>query len=690
MIPLTRSSPFGLRNLCGALSHLGEIRSTFCSITSSKYSDMHFGNSLIPSKSNSTICPILSRRRVVSSANGITRGFRFSQCQHFHSTIYDDADVPPPYEPSEEKPATVVTKMGVDLLHDPWSNKGTAFPASERDRLRVRGLLPPAITNLDLQTRRFMEEWEKPRELIPPEDVKLGGVTTEMARRWFLLQNLQDRNETLFYKVLNDNFVEMAPIVYTPTVGWVCVNYHKLYRRPRGMYFSVEDRGQMASMVYNWPQNDVAAIVVTDGSRILGLGDLGVNGLGIPIGKLDLYCAAAGFTPNKVLPVVIDVGTNNQELRDDPFYYGLRQPRIQGYEYYELIDEFVTAVMARWPNAVLQFEDFSTNHALNLLNRYRDHHLVFNDDIQGTAATALAGLYGALRSIGLPTSAISKQRVVCVGAGSAGMGVVDMIARGMEKAGGFSADAAARNFWILNNEGLITSDRPDLPSYVKKFARNNGESNAQGVEKDGESLLEVVNRVKPTILLGLAGAGRLFTKEVITAMNKHCVDQRPIIFPMSNPTSKMECTNDEALRWTNGRVLFASGSPQPPVSLKGHTWRTSQANNMYIFPGVALGAWLGETRTISEAMLMRAAEVLPTLMTADDINENQAYPKLNNIREISAKIALEVIKEADKNGQVHGKAAVKLALGDAALMHYIKHSMYNPQYASLVHRPEAV
>ncbi|MEW5298947.1 MAG: hypothetical protein WDW36_002016 [Sanguina aurantia] len=592
-----------------------------------------------------------------------------------NSTLVDDCEVGN-YEPSHIKPSSIVRTTGTELLHEPWANKGSAFSHSERDRLGLRGLLPPRATTMELQAGRFMEDYYSPREMIPPEDVKLGGVTTEMARRWMLLQQLQDRNETLFYKVLLDNFVEMAPIVYTPTVGWVCVNFHNLYRRPRGMYFSAHDKGEMASMVYNWPQDDVSAIVVTDGSRILGLGDLGLNGLGIPIGKLDLYCAAAGFHPSRVLPVVIDVGTNNAALRNDPLYLGLRHPRIVGAEYIEIIDEFVAAVMSRWPNAVLQFEDFSINHAQVLLNRYRHHHLVFNDDIQGTAATALAGLYGALRVAGAQAKDLARQRVVCVGAGSAGIGVVRMIAAGMETYG-LSASAACNNFWMLDSEGLITHKRGDrLREHVRPFAQADHQF-------EGEKLLEVIKRVKPTILLGLSGAGRLFTPEVLAALNANCTSQRPIIFPMSNPTSKMECTSEEAIVHTEGRAIFASGSPQPDVEYNGKTYHIAQANNMQLFPGIALGAFLGQTRIITDDMLMRAAVKLPSMISMSAIEKGYVYPALKDIRDISATIATEVILAAADEGLVRGPALIALKSGKEALKRWVVKMMYLPHYNSL-------
>lgn len=576
-----------------------------------------------------------------------------------------------------------VHKGGVDILHDPVTNKGTSFTRDERERLGLRGLLPPRISSMEQQLLRVNDEYLYGKNYIDPAH---ADVTPEDVRKWRTLIGLQDRNETLFYRHLMNNFVDAAPIIYTPTVGWACLNFSRLYHRPRGMFFSSQDRGHMHAMTWNWPGKDVDAIVVTDGSRILGLGDLGCNGLGISIGKLDLYVAGAGFRPSRILPCVVDVGTNNMTLRNDPLYIGLDQPRLEGDQYYEVLDEFVGAVMDRWPKAVLQFEDFSTDKALTLLNRYREHHCVFNDDIQGTACTALAGMYGALQAQGLPNHALPDQRVVVLGAGSAGMGVVELIAYGMMEQKILSFEEAATRFWMIDQKGLITKSRGSvLTPEVQPFARYDPD------DMEGERLLDVIKRVKPTILIGLAGAGRLFTDDVLKAMNDVNPDQRPIIFPMSNPTSKMECTHVDAQRATGGRAIFASGSPQPDVEWDGKLLPSSQANNMYIFPGLAFGAHLGESGTISDRMLMTAAETLPTTITQEDSKAGRVYPRLERIRDISLVIAREVMKTAFEEGHLHNDVAMReMARGDSALDSYIRDSMYNPEYGTIIKLPRGV
>lgn len=588
------------------------------------------------------------------------------------------------YEPDYSKKHDIVRKSGVDVLHDPLYNKGTGFPHAERERLGVRGLLPPGTLSMERQAARVLDDYQYGRDFIDPSHVKDGGVTKDHTRQWKVLQELQDRNETLFYKVLLDNFSEMAPIVYTPTVGWACLNYHKLYRRPRGMFFSANDKNEMSAMIWNWPAQEVDAVVVTDGSRILGLGDLGLNGLGISIGKLDLYCAAAGFHPARVMPCVIDVGTDNEALRNDPMYMGLQHPRLQGDAYFEILDEFVEAVMSRWPKTVLQFEDFQLQYAHTLLQRYKHQHLVFNDDIQGTAATALAGVYGALKVQGTPAHGLTQQRIVVLGAGSAGMGVSTMMAQGMVKHG-LDFEDAAKRFWILDKNGLITRKRPDdeLSDVVRPFAAI-GEDDIEG-----EDLLSVVKRVKPTILIGLSGAGPLFTAEVLTAMG--ACNERPIIFPMSNPTYRSECTSDDAQKYTGGRAIFASGSPQPDAQYEGRRICSSQANNMYIFPGLAMGAHLGQTGIITDMMMTAAAEALPKLIPQVDLDKGVVYPRLSNIRQISQHVAMDVIKIAAEEGHLSSVKAMRaLANSDEALLHWIDAHMYKPKYNSLIRLPTGV
>lgn len=652
----------------------------------------------------------------------------------------DDGDVPE-YVPSPLEPVQVVHKLGLDLLHDPLTNAGTAFTMSERERLGLRGLLPPKVTTLSWQKRRFMQSFEHGDNLIPPEELPVG-VDRSMAIKWKRLSALQvrnggesgfdsplhlsrshaeknknkksqDRNESLFYMLLAENFEEMAPIVYTPTVGWACSNYSRLYRRPRGMFFSVQDKGQFASMALNWPRSDVQAIVVTDGSRILGLGDLGLNGMGIAVGKLDLYVAAAGFSPRQVLPVVLDAGTDNERLLADPLYMGVRRRRLKGKAYYELVDELIAALTRRWPKAVIQFEDFGIDVARPLLERYRRHALTWNDDVQGTASTALGGLYAAMKAQGLPRAALAEQRVVVVGAGSAGMGVVETVAKGMArsvvmKAGGGAEGAldeaeraAQRQFWVLDKDGLITSARRGLPAHVVPFARPAGD------DAEGESLLSVVRRVKPTVLMGLAGAGKLFTPDVLRAVadgfdGSQPGSRRPVIFALSNPTSRLECTAQEAFDHTKGRAIYASGSPQPPLQLPdGRPGpRNSQANNLYVFAGISLGAVLAKTRIVSDGMLMAAAEVLPDLVSADDLRQGVLFPPLSEIRAVSAAVAAAVMRAAQREGLIKdGMVLAALAAigdedgegGDARLRQWVTRRMWRPQtHTSLAYLPPGI
>jgi len=578
-----------------------------------------------------------------------------------------------------------ITKMGLELLHDPWHNKGTAFTLVERDRLGLRGLLPPRVIPFEKQVERLLQEYHEGfrerRMHDPPDEVRKSGVTPEMVRKYGVLSTLHHRNETLYYKILLDNFKQMVPIIYTPTVGWTCQHSAELFRRPRGMYFSAQDQGEMAAMCANWPAQEVDAIVVTDGSRILGLGDLGASGMGISVGKLSCYVVGAGFYPHRVLPVCIDVGTNNEKFLKDPLYLGLQHHRVDGDRYLAIVDEFMAAVTTRWPGVLVQFEDFSYNHAMTLLDRYRKHRLVFNDDIQGTAAMVLAGVYGALRAQGRPVSDITKLRICCVGAGSAGAGVSDQLRRAMIKHG-LSEEEAGRNFWMFDVQGLVTAKRANLPPILQKLARPE-------VELDSLDMMQVMQFAKPTALLGLSGVGQIFSAEVMTQIGK-CAEAeglRPLIFPLSNPTANSETTPQQALDATGGRAIVATGSPFPEASYNGKAIKASQGNNVYIFPGLALGAVLSKTPIITDDMFMAASEALVDAISEERLQNGQCFPDLNNPREISAAVARGVIKAAADAGMAEGPALEALEEGDDVLLEHIKNSMYVPEYVHLYREP---
>jgi len=609
--------------------------------------------------------------------------------------------------------AEIVHKKSSALISDPIFNKGLAFPKSERDRLGLRGIIPPATLEIEEQEEIIMREynsgWAARAAANPDDEILKSGVDPDDIRKWNVLQALQDRNETLFYKILMDNFDDMAPIIYTPTVGWACSHWSHLFRRPRGLYISADDKGEMASMVYNWEHDDVDAVVVTDGSRVLGLGDLGIGGLGISIGKLDLYVAAGGFHPKRVLPCVLDIGTNNQRLIEDPRYLGLKRPRLDGSEYYEFIDEFMAAIKLRWPRALIQHEDFQTKHAVNLLKRYRSQYLMFNDDIQGTAATALAGIYGALKVQGLPPSALKELKFVVCGAGSASAGVLLTIRNAMTRRYGLSAEEAGAKFFILDENGLITKARNNLLELEENFYQLTTFAE-DDTSMEGMSLLQVVERVKPNVLIGLSGCGGIFTEQVLTTMSKGTPDKPPIIFPLSNPTSRAECTAEMAQRCTGGRAIFASGSPFPDVNLNGvevassqcnnssqfpyykggNIAASSQCNNRFIFPGLALGAALGQTGVVTNAMINASAEALVELISEDDLARRATFPEIKDIRSIAAHLAMKVIMQAAdeglKLGNKHAYEALKEG-GEEGLKEYIYSKMWNPEYRPLVYLP---
>jgi len=532
---------------------------------------------------------------------------------------------------------------GVDWLHNPVFNKGTAFTEAERDALGLRGLLPPHVQTMDEQVARVMSNFRSKSSDI---------------ERYIQMIALQDRNETLFYRVLMDHLEEMMPIVYTPTVGKACQEFGHIFRRSRGFYISSNDGGQIEKILQNWPTRDVRVIVVTDGERILGLGDLGASGMGIPIGKLSLYTACAGINPAQCLPITIDVGTDNETMLADPLYTGLRQKRIRGEAYDLLIEEFMAAVGKVFPGVLVQFEDFGNSNAFRLLKRYRDRICTFNDDIQGTGSVALAGILSALRITG---KKMADQRVLLLGAGEAGMGIAENIVAYLVEEGMSEAEARKR-CWFVDSKGLIVKRRDGLTEHKLHFAHDHAPC---------ADLLTAVKSLKPTMLLGVAGQGRSFTPEIIKTMAE--LNERPVIFALSNPTSKAECTAEEAYTLTNGRAVFASGSPFAPVKFGGKTLVPGQGNNSYIFPGVGLGIVSTGARRVTDTMFIKAARSLASLIREDELAEGRVYPALNRIHEVSHAIAVAVAEE------VYAKKLNSLPRHDD-LPAYIRSQMFKPEY----------
>lgn len=535
---------------------------------------------------------------------------------------------------------------GSALLRDPRFNKGTAFTEAERDALGLRGLLPPHVCTQDEQVARVMHNLHRLEKNLS---------------KYILLESLQDRNEALFYRVVMDHPDEMMPLIYTPTVGLACQEFGHIYRRPRGLFVSAADRGRIESVLRNWPERDVSIIVVTDGERILGLGDLGANGMGIPIGKLSLYTACAGVNPRGCLPVMLDVGTNNDTLRNDPLYLGLRQRRLTGAEYDALVDEFIEATQKVFPGVLVQFEDFANHNAFRLLEKYRDRICCFNDDIQGTASVTVAGIFSALRVTGKP---MAEQTFLCLGAGEAATGISDLLVAAMV-AEGMDEQAARRRCWLVDSKGLVVAGRGELAAHKRPYAHEHAPV---------AEFAEAIRQLKPTALIGVSATGGAFTREAVTAMAT--LNARPIIFALSNPTSKSECTAEEAYAWTEGRALFASGSPFAPVTLGGKRFVPRQGNNSYIFPGVGLGAIAVKSRRVTDAMFMAAARTLAAQVTADDLAQGSLYPPLSQVLAVSARIAVAVAEVAYRDG-LAGLAR------PADLLAHVSAQMYRPSYVSM-------
>jgi malate dehydrogenase (oxaloacetate-decarboxylating)(NADP+) len=534
---------------------------------------------------------------------------------------------------------------GSALLRDPLLSKGTAFSEAERDALGLRGLLPPHVNTLAEQVARVLEGYRRLEDDLD---------------RYVYLASVQDRDETLYYRVVTEHIEELMPIIYTPTVGQACQRFGHIFRRPRGLYLSYQDRGRIAKVLKNWPQEDVRIVVVSDGERILGLGDLGAFGMGIPIGKLALYTACAGIDPAQALPVLLDVGTETDVLLEDPLYTGVRRHRVRDEAYDAFLAEFMDAVQKRFPKALVQFEDFGNRNAFRLLEQYRDRVLTFNDDIQGTASVALAGLYSALRITG---QALKDQQVLFLGAGEAGVGIGDLIVAALVDEG-LTLEEARRRCWFLDSHGLVVQAREGLAEHKRRFAH------AFPFERD---LLGAIQALQPTALIGVSTIAGAFDQRVIETMAS--MNERPIVFALSNPTSKAECTAEQACAWSRGRAIFASGSPFPPVTYEGRTYVPGQGNNAYIFPGVGLGAIAVEAKRVTDRMFFEAAKALAAQVLESDLEMGRIYPSLERIQEVSAAIAVAVAESAYRDRLARVRRPKDL-------LAFIRARMWRPEYRS--------
>ena len=539
--------------------------------------------------------------------------------------------------------STPIKNTGYTVLHDSLVNRGTAFTAAQRKEAGLEGLLPPGVDTLELQIARV--------------HTQLDMLETDLQRYLFLM-DLQSRNQTLFYAVLMSDAAKFMPLVYTPTVGEACQKFDHIFRSTRGLYLPISAKGRLKELMSNWPQKDIRFIVATDGERILGLGDLGVGGMGIPIGKLALYTAVAGVPPELTLPIMLDVGTNNQALLDDPLYLGLRQQRVRGDEYHAFIAEFVNAVQTLYPACCLQWEDFANFNAVSILETYKDKICTYNDDIQGTAGIALAGLYAALRITG---QKLTDQRFLFMGAGSAATGIAELISEAMVMEGLTIEEARGRN-WLFDINGLVESTRTDLADFQKPFAHSHAPC---------KSFVDAINAIKPNGIVGVSTVPKLFNQAVIEAMSK--VNAQPIIFPYSNPTSRSECTAQEAYTWSNGKAIFASGSPFDPVTLGAKTFVPGQGNNVYIFPAMGMAVLATQAKRVTQQMFIVAAKAVAEQVTQEDLNTGLIYPPQSQILEASLHTAAKVATYVFD----HGLARVERPKNIAA---HIKELAYKPVY----------
>lgn len=540
--------------------------------------------------------------------------------------------------------ATAPGLTGYALLHDPHQNRDTAFPAADRKALRIEGLLPPMVDTLDLQIARVHTQMQ---------------VLDNDLQKYLFLSDLQARNETLFYAVVMADPATYVPLVYTPTVGEACQKFDHIFRATRGMYIPITARGRVRELLANWPLKDIRFMVVTDGERILGLGDQGVGGMGIPVGKLALYTACAGVPPQLTMPVTLDVGTNNHALLEDPLYLGLRQPRVRGAEYDAFIDEFVQAVQEMYPKCCIQWEDFANINAVPILARYRDRICTYNDDIQGTAAVALAGILGGLRISG---QKLTEQRFLFLGGGSAGTGIAELVSEAMAMQGIPIDEARLRN-WLFDVNGLMVSSRTDIAEFQKPFVHDHAPIG---------TFVEAVEAIRPTGIIGVSTVPKLFTQQVIEAMAR--INERPIVFPYSNPTSRSECTAEEAYTWSQGRAIFASGSPFPPVTVGGRKFIPGQGNNFYIFPALGMAVLATEAKRVTERMFIVAAHAVAEQVTDADLASGLIYPPQSQILDASLHVAVKVATYAFDQGLARVARPADIAA-------HVRATAYRPRYS---------